>query len=77
MHRRFGWAMLIAAGIVIGCALGSLQGTHAASPVRDAEDQEAATAEQLRELKTQVKEINTLLHSGNLRVVIVMNQNVR
>jgi hypothetical protein len=78
MSRRFGWAMLVAAGMVLGGALGSYEKIHAA-PARDAaaDDQDADLAEQLREVKTEVKEINKLLHSGTLRVVVVINPDAR
>jgi hypothetical protein len=76
MSRRFGWAMLIAAAMVLGCALGSYERTHAAGPAArdaDAEEREMDVGEQLKDIKTQVKEINTLLHSGTLKVVVVIN----
>ena len=46
MNRRFGWAMLVAAGIVLGCALSGYQRTDAAPPT--AED--AATGEQATDI---------------------------
>jgi hypothetical protein len=78
MSRRFGWAMLVAAGMVFGGALGSYEKSHAA-PAQDAaaDDQDANLADQLREVKTEVKEINKLLHSGTLRVVVVINPDAR
>jgi hypothetical protein len=77
MKRRFGWAMLVAVGMVFGCALGSYESGHAAPPARDAEEQVTDVADQLKDIKTQVKEINTLLHSGTLRVVVVINPGAR
>ena len=79
MGRRFGWAMLVAAGIVFGGALGSYEKIHAA-PARDAaaDDQDTTElADQVREIKNEVKEINKLLHSGTLRVVVVINPDAR
>jgi hypothetical protein len=74
MNRRFGWAMLIAAGMVLGGALGFYERTPAAAP-RDAEpaEERADVVEQLKDIKAQVKEINTFLRSGNLRVVVIIN----
>ncbi len=74
MSRRFGWAMLVAVGMVFGGAWGSYEKIHAA-PAREAaaDDQDAELADQVREIKTEVKEINKLLHSGTLRVVVVIN----
>ena len=70
MSRRFGWAMLVAVGIVWGGALNSYDRTHAATARNTAaEDQDMDAADQLREIKTQVKEINALLRSGTIRVI--------
>jgi hypothetical protein len=75
MSRRFGWAMLVAVGVVLGCALSSYQRTSAAPPPRDrgAEEQDLDVAGQLKDIRTNLKEINTLLHSGTVKVVVVMN----
>ena len=75
MNLRFGWAMLVAAGMVLGGAIGSYQRTDAAAPAArdaDVEDDQTDVAEQLKDIRKQVKEINTLLHSGNLRVVVAI-----
>jgi hypothetical protein len=78
MSRRFGWAMLVAAGIVLGGAWGSYEKTHAA-PAQDAatDDQDVPLADQVREIKNEVKEINKLLQSGRLRVIVVINPDAR
>ena len=75
MNRRFSWAILVAVGMILGYALGSherAQTVHAAPKAR-AENQDGDLADQLGEIKTQVEKINTLLHSGTLRVVVVIN----
>ena len=76
MNRRFGFAVLAVAGILVGFAAGTYQKTEAQAPVIAA----AATLEarddsldELKEIKTQLKEINTLLHSGTIKVVVVLN----
>ena len=77
MNHRFGGAMLVAAGIVLGCALSSYEGIHAAAA--PAEEEEAAdvrdpnVADQLKAIRAQLKEINTQLHTGTIKVVVVMN----
>jgi len=78
MSRHFGWAMLIAAGMVLGGVLGSYERSHAA-PARDAaaDEQDVDLADQVREIKNEVKEINKLLQSGKLRVVVVINPDAR
>jgi len=74
MSRRFGWAMLVAAGMVLGGALTSHERIHVASARGAAtDDQDLELADQVKEIKTQVKEINKFLHSGTLRVVVVIN----
>jgi hypothetical protein len=80
MSRRFCWAMLVAVGTVLGCALMDYGRTDAAPPPAPdaaADDQTAEIADQLKEIKTQVKEINALLHSGTLTVVVAINPNAR
>jgi hypothetical protein len=80
MSRRFCWAMLVAAGTVLGCALIGYGRTDAAPPSTPdtvADDQTAEIASQLQDIKTQVKEINTLLHSGTLTVVVAINPDGR
>jgi hypothetical protein len=79
MNRRLGWAMLVAAGMVLGLALSGYQRTDAAPPTarNAAEEQAAEIAVQLADIKTQVKEINSFLRSGTLRVVVVINPDAR
>ena len=75
MNRRFGWTLLVAVGMILGYALNSherAQTVHAA-PKASAKNQDGDLADQIGEIKTQVKEINTLLHSGTLKVVVVIN----
>jgi hypothetical protein len=76
MKRHFLWATVIAASALFGGVFSTYQPSRAgASATADNDDQDQTTdlADQLREIKSQVKEINTLLHSGTLRVVVVMN----
>ncbi len=75
MNRRFGWALLVAVGMVLGYVLNSLDGTGTVlTPQRaHAREQNGDLADQIGEIKTQVKEINTLLKSGKLRVVVAIN----
>jgi hypothetical protein len=78
MNRRFGWAMLVAAGTVLGCALSGYERTDAAPPADVAAEAPAGdVAAQLLEIKNQVKEINSFLHSGTLKVVVVINPDIR
>lgn len=77
MMSRFGMAMLVAVGILIGFALNSTPGTKAASSaalaaaVDEPSDRDALA--QLKEIKTHLKEINTLLHTGSIKVIVVIN----
>jgi hypothetical protein len=73
MNRQFGWAMLVAVGMVFGCALSSYEKTSAAPPKQDVEEQDPDIARQLKDIRTYVKEINTVLHSGSVRVVVLLN----
>jgi hypothetical protein len=75
MSRRLGWALLVAIGMMLGYTLNSHEPTGAilATPKANAQELDAKLADQIGEIKTQVKEINTLLKSGTLRVVVVIN----
>ena len=80
MNRRFGWAMLVAAGILLGFASSSYQRTNASSlaaPSADSEVPAAEAVEELKEIKAQLKEINTLLHTGTVKVVVILNPDKR
>ena len=78
MNRRFGWAMLVAAGMVLGCALSSYEKTSAApSAEQNVEEQSGDVANQLRDIRNYVKEINTLLHSGSVKVVVLINPDAK
>jgi hypothetical protein len=76
MSRRLEWVLMVAAGVAAGFAFGSYQPSNAEPPPsavasKDADD----TIEQLKEIKeikAQVQDINTLLHSGKLRVVVAI-----
>ena len=68
MKRHFFWAVLVS-GALFGGVLATHQPSRAdtaASEDTDEQDQKMDLADQLREIKSQVKEINTLLHSGTL-----------
>ena len=76
MKRYFGWAFLVAAGLLLGVASSSYQTTHADPPAEEAADAETPKTDaltELKEIKTQLKEINAHLHSGVVKVVVVMN----
>jgi len=80
MNRCFGWAMLIAAGMVLGWAFSTYEKTNAAQPAMmdaDVEDQNSEVVEQLKEINVHLKKIDTLLDSGTLRVVNVLNPGAR
>jgi len=82
MNRRFGWAAVVAAGMLLGFVSSSHQKTSADPPAAasaEAETQEAQEAqeaeaiEQLKEINAQLKEISTMLRTGSARVTVVIN----
>jgi len=76
MKRYFGWASLVVAGLLLGVASSSYQRTNADSPaasVADSENLNANAVAELKEIKTQLKEINTHLRTGVTKVLVVMN----
>jgi hypothetical protein len=79
MKNRFGGAMLIAVGMVLGGAMSSYDritvATAAPESRQDGSDAEALDL--LRAIKTQTKEVNEILHSGKLQVVVAINPDAR
>jgi hypothetical protein len=76
MMRRVIGAMLIAGVALFGGVLCAHQSSRAGTPAtEDAEEQkdDSTLADQVKEIKAQVKEINTLLHSGTIKVIVVLN----
>jgi hypothetical protein len=74
MGRRFGMAMLFAAGLVLGCALGSYQNVSTAKAQDDEVSANTDIKSQLKDLNERVKSIDTILHTGTLRVAVVISQ---
>jgi hypothetical protein len=77
MNRRFASAMLVAVGVLLGLALGSYQRSDigpAAARAADVEGpQDGEVVAQLKEANAQLKDINTFLRSGKLRVIDIIN----
>ncbi|MEN6405218.1 MAG: hypothetical protein ABFC77_01980 [Thermoguttaceae bacterium] len=73
MSRRFGWAMLLAAGVVFGVAIGSHEKIRAAADDDNGKAQEANVLDELKEIKGEVAAIKTVLKSGTIQVAVVMN----
>ncbi len=81
MNRRFGWAMLVAFGVLVGLASSSYQRSHAEPPAAETAGAEnshdADVLSELKEIKTQLKEINTQLHTGAIKVIVLMNPDAK
>jgi hypothetical protein len=79
MRRYLSWALLVAAGLVLGVASSSYQRSNADTPpaaAADAADAASITADavaELKEIKAQLKEINEQLHTGTTKVFVMMN----
>lgn len=75
MKRHFFWAVVISSALFCGVLATHQPSRAGTSPAAETEesDKNADLADQVREIKSQVKEINTLLRSGTLRVIVVMN----
>ncbi len=74
MNRCLGWAALVMLGILLGVASSSHQTSKADDPAVDAA--KAANVEvvaELKEIKTQLKEINEHLRTGVTKTIAVMN----
>ncbi len=81
-RRRTGWTLLIVANVLCYCMLGFYQATAAAQraaprkpPFANSVQQRSEMIGLLREIKDCLKEQNTLLRSGKLRVVISRPEN--
>jgi hypothetical protein len=68
MKRQLVLGGVLVATVLWGSLSGSFQRSAAGPPTAEAPGADAA--EQLAEIKTEVKEINSLLHSGRLHVVV-------
>jgi hypothetical protein len=79
MIRRFGWVLLVGAGVLLGGTLNPYQNTDAAPPPpagASSEEETKGRAEsvhQLKEINAQLKEINVLLRTGTVKVIVVLN----
>lgn len=74
MNRRIIWVVLVIAGLSFGFLLGGQQRTIAQAPANDAaESLDDEILEQLKQVNTQLKALNTMFRSGNARVVVVIN----
>ena len=74
MDRHFGWAMLVAAGILLGWAFSTHQNSDAQAPAAaDTQEQDNQIVDQLKDINAQLKELNGMLHSGAARVTLVIN----
>ena len=75
MRRCLSWAFLVVAGLLLGTVSSSYQRSNADPPAAATHDDGVngdALAE-LREIKTQLKEINAQLKKGTTRVFVQMN----
>jgi hypothetical protein len=75
MKRYLGWALLVAAGLLLGVASSSHQRSNADSPAAadDLANANADAVAELKEIKIQLKEINAQLKTGVTKVTVVMN----
>ena len=75
MRRYLGWAFFVAAGLLLGVASSSYERSNAAPPasVASADSANADAVAELKEIKTQLKEINTHLRTGVTKVFVMLN----
>jgi hypothetical protein len=73
MKRHFLWPALLAGGVLLGCVLATSPDKSVGAPPADANEHEASMVDDVKEIKAQLKEINTLLHSGTIKVVVILN----
>jgi hypothetical protein len=76
MKRYLGWALLLAAGLLLGVVSSSYERSNADSPPAAAADSANVSGDavaELREIKVQLKEINAHLRTGVTKTFVVMN----
>ena len=76
MRRYLSWGFLVAAGLLLGVGSSSYQHSNASPPTAHATVDDSVNAEtlaELKEIKTQLKEINAHLQKGVTRVFVTMN----
>ena len=73
MSRRLGWTLLVGANVVFWFVLSFYQ-TDAAPPPAQmpfaSVEQRGEMVNQLKEINAELKELNTLLRSGELKVIV-------
>ncbi len=75
MNRCFGWSMLVAVGIVLGCVLSSYEGIPAAVAAEDDESSQIddqKVLDQLKDIRAELKAIHKHLRTGTLKVAVIM-----
>lgn len=76
MKRCFGSVLLVAVGLLLGAASSSVQRSDARPLAASVAADDAVNGEmlvELREIKTQLKEINAHLRTGVTKVFVNMN----
>jgi hypothetical protein len=76
MMRRYGWLMLIVLSVALGMVMSSRQVLRADPSAVSADEPVAGqreTVRQLKEIHAQLQDLQTLLCSGKVRVVVVIN----
>lgn len=72
MNRRIACILLVVAGMALGYGLRSYETITSpalAAQTSDADEINADILDEVKEIKTQVKELNTFLQSGKMRVI--------
>lgn len=76
MSRLAGWVAMLIVGIALGSVFPFYQSTQAQLTTNTAsisEEEMTELLENLRDIGGNVKQINTLLHKGSVRVVVLIN----
>ena len=76
MMRRFGWLVLVVLSVALGLLMNPHQALRADPSAVPADEPVAGQRETVRQLKAihaQLQDLQTLLCSGKVRVVVVIN----
>ena len=76
MRRYLSWTFLVAAGLLLGVVSGSYQRSNADPPAAAVANTDSASGDvvaELKEIKTELKELNAHLKKGTTRVFVMMN----
>jgi hypothetical protein len=80
MKRFLGWSLILTVGILLGMASSTSQVSRADPPddqTAESDNMKTDAVSELKEIKAQLKEINSYLRTGVVKTIAVMNPDAK